>query len=113
MTPSRAARRSHPSTRAVYGGLLSAWCVLATAAQAGAQVYQFDGGSSSLFEAHGGSFQLRTGDSTVRLSAGDVHGGLAAGMLLRHRLADWSVSAGDDVINFDLPSDVFGGGHNV
>jgi hypothetical protein len=73
---------------------------------ASAQVIQIEGGSSSLLDAHGGSFELHTGDSTGRFDLGYLNGpefGFSYTRLYR----GWDWRAGDQIIPFVLPTDLF------
>ena len=91
----------------------AAWLVLLSLliapTSALAQVVQVQAGSSSLFSAHGGSLELRSARTSTTIGAGLLGDRLTFGLLTRRatRVGIWSI--GDDVVDFQLPSDVFGG----
>lgn len=89
---------------AVWLGL--AWTVLTSTA--GAQVFELQGGSSSLYDASGGNLKVYTPNYEGRLSLGDARGWKAGGSLKTERFGH-VVLLGDDVIHTELPTDVFGG----
>ena len=83
------------------------------AVPASAQVVDVQAGSSSLYRAHGGSVELRSGSSSVTLSAGALSSGYAVGGLFKKTTRNLTWSVGDDVLDFRLPTDVFTGDHYV
>ena len=87
--------------------------VVSTVAPAAAQVVDVQAGSSSLYRAHGGSVEIRSGSSSVALSAGAMASGYAFGGLFKKTTRDLTFSVGDDVLDFRLPTDVFTGNHYV
>jgi hypothetical protein len=85
------------------------WAVLAlalTSQAASAQVIQIGGGSSSLLEAYGGSFELQAGESTGRFDLG-VLGQPEIGFSYSRPFHGWNLTAGDQSIPFVLPTDLF------
>jgi hypothetical protein len=97
-------------TRHAHGAglLLLIW---STAAHA--QLVQVQAGSSSLYDAHGASVDVRQGRTTVSLGAGTLNGAFTAGLTVRTRVRSFLLSAGDQIVDFDLPTDVFGGSRYV
>jgi hypothetical protein len=71
-----------------------------------AQVIQIQGGSSSLLDAYGGSFELHSGDSTGRFDLG-VRGRPEVGFSYSRPYKGWDWSIGDRIIPFVLPTDQF------
>lgn len=78
---------------------------------AGAQVFKIGAGSSSLYDAEGGSFEMKSHKYSVSLGVGEVGGKLRLGALLKTRFHHYDVTAGDDTIRFRMPTDIFDGGH--
>jgi hypothetical protein len=78
-----------------------------------AQVVQVQAGSSSLYDAHGGSVELRNGSVTLGVGAGQLGGSFTAGLSLRASVGSFIVGGGDQIVDFDLPTDVFGGSRYV
>jgi hypothetical protein len=76
------------------------------AAPASAQVIQIQGGSSSLFQANGGSLELYSAGSTGRFDLG-VLDRPEVGFSFTKRYKGWDWSAGDQIIPFVLPTDLF------
>lgn len=93
--------------------MLALALAVVAAAPAAAQVVDVQAGSSSLYRAHGGSVELRSGASSVTLSAGALSSGYAVGGLFKKTTRDLTWSVGDDVLDFRLPTDVFTGNHYV
>ena len=85
----------------------------ASATPVAAQVFDVQAGSSSLYRAHGGSVELRSGSSSVALSAGALSSGYAVGGLFKKTTRNLTWSIGDDVLDFRLPTDLFTGNHYV
>ena len=74
------------------------------------QVFQLQGGSSSLFGAHGGTVQVQSSDYQFRLSSG-FQDGARVGFSLGTELFGNRIHFGDDTIPFRMPTDLFGGNH--
>jgi hypothetical protein len=74
------------------------------------QIFQLEGGTSSLYEAHGGSlaFRARNYDGWVGVGSLD---GWRAGAFLRTQVRNSTLTFGDDVIPFRLPTDIFDSSH--
>ena len=75
-----------------------------------AQVFQLQGGSSTLFQAHGGSVGFRGSKYEGWVGAGYLDQ-LRFGAFLRTKVRNYTLSLGDDEIPFRLPTDVFDSGH--
>jgi hypothetical protein len=81
--------------------------ILAVAAPAASgQVIQIQGGSSSLLDAYGGSFELHAGDSTGRFDLGFM-GRPELGFSFTKPYHGWKYTVGDRIIPFVLPTDQF------
>jgi len=87
--------------------LAGAWNGLV--APAAAQVFEVQGGASSLYEAAGGGLKVYTPNYEGRFGLGNAQGWKAGGSLKTQRFGH-IVLLGDDMIRTDLPTDVFGGG---
>lgn len=83
-----------------------AWSGLGAASAA--QVFEVQGGSSSLYEATGGGLKVYTPNYEGRFGLGSAEGWKAGGSLKTQRFGH-VVLLGDDVIRTELPTDVFGG----
>lgn len=85
---------------------LSLWAL-----PAGAQVFKIGGGSSSLYDAQGGSFEMQSRKYSFSLGLGAVDGKLRLGARLKTHFHSYEVTAGDDTIRFRMPTDIFDSGH--
>ena len=93
--------------RALLG--FSLW--LLSAAPANAQAVQLQAGSSSLFGAHGASIETRGQTHSFLLGAGRIRNRFTVGALMRKVTHGVTFSVGDDTLDFQLPTDTFGGAH--
>lgn len=75
-----------------------------------AQVFQLNGGSSSLIHVHGGSVEIRGADYEGRVGVGKIDR-LRLGAFFRAQRRGYTVGAGDDAVPFELPTDVFNNSH--
>ena len=75
------------------------------------QVFQVQGGSSTLFQANGGSMQVRTPDTEAAVGLGFLDGEFMSGGLYRHKWGELTVTLGDDPIPVRLPTDLFDSSH--
>jgi len=82
-----------------------------TAISGHAQVFQVEGGSSTLFQASGGSLQVRTPDTEAAVGLGFLDGEFRSGGLYRHKWGDLTFTLGDDPIPVRLPTDLFDTSH--
>ena len=78
-----------------------------------AQVFQFEGGSSSLFQAQGASFQVRTLGYEGLLGGGVLDGQVRLGGLFRKKWRNSTLAFGDEAISLRLPTDLFDNSHYV
>ena len=76
-----------------------------------AQIFHLQGGSSSLFNADGGSVEFQAPGYNGSVGAGVIDGRLVFGEVLRTQFHGYGLIAGDDVIAFNLPTDVFVSDH--
>lgn len=72
-----------------------------------AQVIEVMGGASTLFQTNGGGFTVRGNDYEGWLGAGMVADRFRAGAFGRKQFGDYLIGAGDNMIRFNLPTDVF------
>src|SRR5688572_13663067 len=93
--------------------LVAASIATLVAQQAAAQGVQLQAGSSSLYGAHGGSMDARGTTSTLTIGAGRLREEWVIGARVRKRYRLATITAGDDSLDFQLPTDVFGGGRYV
>src|SRR5262245_53511819 len=79
-----------------------------------AQVYQVDAGTSSLLNATGASLEARRPDSSIVVSAGQLGDAFTASAILKKKIGQTTIlNVGDDIVSFDLPSDLLTGSHYV
>jgi hypothetical protein len=76
-----------------------------------AQVFRVQAGTSSLYQAHGGSVYVHAPNYEAMLGVGDLDP-FRVGVTVRTRYRSADVTLGDAVIPFHLPTDVFNGGHS-
>jgi len=76
-----------------------------------AQVFEVNGGSSSLYQAQGGTLSARGPSYDASLSAGMVAGKLVGGANFTRVIGHTTYLAGDDYIPFVLPTDTFDTSH--
>ena len=76
-----------------------------------AQIFKLQGGDSTLFEAQGGSLDIKAQGYEGNLGAGFFEGHFQFGAVARTQFRDSTLIAGDDSIRFDLPTDIFDGGY--
>src|SRR3990172_6939887 len=103
--PRRAGRRP------CRGALCAVWLGCAwngLVASAAAQVFQVEGGSSSLYGATGGGSKGYTENYEGQFGLGRAQGWEAGGSLKTQRFGH-VLLLGDDMIHMELPTDVFGG----
>jgi len=91
--------------------LLLAGLGLLQASPAACQVVQLQAGSSSLYQAQGGSLYIRSGDSEAWLGVSDFRAARVGASYTR-RFESGSVTVGDEVVPFRLPTDVFQSGQS-
>jgi hypothetical protein len=76
------------------------------------QIIEVSGGASTLYSAEGGSIHLHGRSTDVLFGAGWTQGGFAAGGSATRRLANGgSLTAGQQELHMDLPTDVFDTAH--
>ncbi len=76
-----------------------------------AQVFEVNGGSSSLYQAQGGTLSARGPSYDASLGAGIVAGKFVGGAKLTKVIGRSTYFAGDDYIPFILPTDTFDSSH--
>ena len=86
--------------------LLMFWICAMAARPLSGQVIQVQGGSSSLLDTYGGSFEVHTGDSVGRFDLGFL-GRPELGFSFTKPFHGWNYTVGDRIIPFVLPTDQF------
>ena len=76
-----------------------------------AQVFRVQGGTSTLLNAQGGSLEVKAPGYSGDIGVGFYNGSFQFGAVARSRINGYTVTAGDDSILFDLPTDWFDGTH--
>lgn len=82
-------------------------CSLALAPAASAQAFKLQGGTSTLFDGHGGSLEVRGANYTGRLGFGLIGDRPHVGFFFATKWRNILWTAGDQLIPFTLPTDVF------
>jgi hypothetical protein len=100
-----------PRPKTTLSTVLLALLLAGVALPAGAQVFKIGAGSSSLYDAQGGSFEMQSRKYKTSLGVGVVDGKLRVGLQLRTRVHGYELIAGDDAIRFRMPTDIFNNGH--
>jgi hypothetical protein len=72
-----------------------------------AQLITVGGGSSDLYDANGASIQVQSGNYQGYLGAGELGGNFLLGTRASTKLYGGTLSAGDEPITLDLPTDIF------
>lgn len=85
--------------------------LLATPGPLRAQIFHVQGGSSSLIDAHGGSVEFQAPNYSGAVGIGTINGEFSFGAVLRTEFHGYRLTAGDDIIPFTLPTDVFDNNH--
>ena len=83
--------------------LLVGLFVLVDLSAAKSQVFQVQGGSSSLFQANGGSIEVHGSKYDGSIGAGILGDDLIFGALVRTQARGYKLSFGDDIIPLRLP----------
>lgn len=90
--------------------LLSVLAACSTGSETHAQVVNLQGGASSLFNISGGGVEIRSRSYTLGLGIGYRDGSFRVGTFGRRNVAGYTVTVGDDSLEFKLPTDYFGAG---
>jgi hypothetical protein len=88
--------------------------LLLTAALSGglrAQVFQVNGGSSSLYDAQGGTLTAQGPSFDASIGAGAIDGKLVGGAKLTKVRGQSTYVLGSDYVHFQLPTDIFDASH--
>ena len=75
------------------------------------QVFKVQGGTSTLLNAQGGSVDFKAPDYSGNFGLGFYNGSFQIGAVARSQTHGYYLTAGDDSILFDLPTDWFDGTH--
>lgn len=78
-----------------------------------AQVFEVDGGSSSLYEAQGGTLTAHGPSFDASIGAGIIGGKLVGGAKLTKVSGRSTYVLGEDYVRFQLPTDIFDASHYV
>jgi hypothetical protein len=76
-----------------------------------AQVLELNGGSSSLYQAQGGTLSARGSSYDASLGAGIVAGKFVGGANFTKMAGRYKFIVGDDYVRFELPTDIFDSSH--
>ncbi|MGH9521014.1 MAG: hypothetical protein ACRD3E_00620 [Terriglobales bacterium] len=76
-----------------------------------AQIFHVQAGSSSMMDAHGGSIDFQAPGYSGSFGAGMIDGKAEFGAVVRTSIHGFQLTAGDDVLPFNLPTDIFNGAH--
>lgn len=85
--------------------------LLLLSVSATAQVFEVQGGSSTLFQADGASFQVRAPNYQASVGAGFLNGHFRFGASASEQWKDTIIGAGDSAIPVQLPTDIFDASH--
>jgi hypothetical protein len=85
--------------------------VLATLPAGYGQVFRVQGGTSTLLDAQGGSVDFKAPNYSGNFGLGFYNGSFQIGAVARSQVHGYNLTAGDDSILFDLPTDWFDGTH--
>jgi len=80
---------------------------------ASCQVFQVAAGASTLYQAQGGSIQMRGANNNATLGLGIIDGHLTAGGSWTRSVRGSLYTAGSQAIPCDLPTDIFSPGHSI
>jgi len=89
-----------------FGCWLAFWLMAATTLSA--QIFKVEGGTSTLFNADGGSINIKSANYDGNIGAGMFEGRFEWGAVARTKVLGYTLTAGDDSVRFDLPTDIFG-----
>jgi hypothetical protein len=92
-------------------GLALLFLLVPAAVPAQAQIFKLQGGDSTLFQAEGGSLDVKAPNYEGNLGLGFFEGHFQLGATMRTKFRDYTLIGGDDSIRFDLPTDIFDGGY--
>jgi hypothetical protein len=84
--------------------------IFAAPESARGQVFQLEGGTSTLYQVHGGSVGFRTSNTDGWVGLGSMDG-FRYGAFMRTKLHGSTLTFGDDAIRFNLATDVFDSSH--
>jgi hypothetical protein len=76
-----------------------------------AQVFKIQGGTSTLLNAEGASVEVKAPNYSGNIGLGFYNGGFQFGAVARSQVNGFTLTAGDDLIPFNLPTDWFDGAH--
>jgi hypothetical protein len=76
-----------------------------------AQIFKVQGGSSTLLNADGGQLDFKSPQYEGSIGGGFVDGKFGMGAVTRYQYRGYSVIAGDDLVTFQLPTDLFDSSH--
>lgn len=100
----------HPNNNRAYSTLflLAACTMIAGSLPVYAQIFKVGGGTSTVINAHGATLELTANDYQGWFSFGYLNG-YRTGAHFQTRFRDYTLGLGDETVQFDLPTDVFGG----
>lgn len=105
--------RQHSSSgRPAFGGwFLFLFPILIISAPASSQIFHLQGGGSTLIDAQGGSIEFEAQGYSGAIGGGLINGRFEYGAVLRTEFHGYKLVAGDEVLRFDLPTDIFNNNH--
>jgi hypothetical protein len=89
------------------------WLLAAVAPQLIGQVFEVNGGASSLYQAEGGTLSVRGPSYKASLGTGTVDGRFVGGANFTKVVGRSTWITGDDLVHFVLPTDIFDTSHYV
>ena len=95
------------------GVVLAMWLAVGFAHNSAAQVFHAQAGTSTLYDVDGGSLTIQGRGFDTTIGLGLLDDELRIGGRVRTTRGRVQFIAGDDALEFDLPTDVFGGAHYV
>ncbi len=98
-------------TRALPRTMLAVVMILGTSLVAGGQIFRLQAGTSTLFNADGGAVQFKAPNYDGQVGVGFMDDKFRLGASFRTRIMGNTVTAGDETVRFDLPTDVFDSSH--
>src|ERR1700690_152449 len=104
-------RRKFVSARSLIRTSLVALLAVLPAGNATAQVFKVQGGTSTLLNAEGGSVEFKAPNYDGTIGLGFFDGPFEYGAQARRQFHAYTLLAGDDMVPFNLPTDIFDGSH--
>src|SRR5208337_2814384 len=101
--------RSFQMSSAILG---LAWVLCVLSANSGhAQVFKVEGGSSTLMDADGAQVEFKSPNYQGSIGGGFANGDFGLGFTARYKYRGYTLTGGDDLVPFELPTDFFDDTH--